>query len=374
MRKKVFFVKDYLKKVLLRKRSHLPVSGRFREDNLSLYRSSRTAREVECPNLPLNLLVEVTSKCNLKCKMCNIHHDKRSGLIIPDVLLDATFELAKTASVVNPFGLGEPLLHPKIAWIVGRYKSLGAYVGFTTNGMLLGEEISRGLIINKLDYLAISIDAADPVLFEKIRRGADLQRISDNIQTLNSLKKYLNSKNPALSLSVVAQAGNFAQLIDIIKLAEELEIFAVDFSPITVHKHISEIQNEALGPSVADWRKTLEVCNGEAAAKGVSIDTRRLQYVLSGSSPKDVYRETTPCPEPFRFMVIRANGDIFPCCNWDVNKPIAVIDASKKISVTDLEKAWRSPKWQALREKVVSGAYPEECRICMTNFTRPFED
>lgn len=366
--------KDYLKKVLLRKGSPLPAYCKSREDNLSSYRSSRTAREIECPNLPLNLLVEVTSKCNLSCRMCNIHHDTRSGHMIPAQLLEVTYDLARTASVVSPFGLGEPLLHPEIAGIVGRYKSSGAFVGFVTNGMLLSEEISKGLITNALDHLAISIDAADQLLLASIRRGADLKRISANIRTLNSLKKSLNSKSPSLSLSVVAQLSNFTQLSSIIQFAEELEISSIDFNPITVHRHISEIQNEALGPHVANWRETLKICNVEAEAKGITIDVSRLQYVLRGSSPKEVYREISPCPEPFRFMVIRANGDIFPCCNWDVNRPMANIAASKETSVTDLEKIWQSPKWRALREDIILENYPEECNKCMANFTRPFKD
>ena len=367
-------MKNYLKKALFRRTSPAPDSIISREDNLALYRSSRAARSAECPNLPLTLLVEVSSKCNLKCRMCNIHHDTRSGRIIPDKLLDLTFDLAKTASVVNPFGLGEPLLHPDIARIVGKYKSQGASVALVTNGMLLDEEISRAFIVNGLDHLAISIDAADQALLANIRRGADLRRISDNIRKLNRLKKSLGSSNPVLSLNVVAQVSNFTRLNSIIQLAEALEIFSVDFSPITVHKHIAGIQDETLGPAVARWRETLEICKSEAGMKGININMQRLQYVFSGSPWTEIYSETAPCPEPFRFMVIRANGDIFPCCNWDVNNPVEKVNISEEISVTDFKEIWQSPPWQALRENIISGNYPEECKACMANFTRPFED
>jgi len=367
-------MKNYLKKVFFGRTFPAPESIITRADNQALYRSSRTARSAECTNLPLTLLVEVSSKCNLKCRMCNIHHDTRSGRIIPDKLLDLTFDLAKTASVVNPFGLGEPLLHPEITRIVGKYKSLGASVELVTNGMLLDEEISRGFIANGLDHLAISIDAADQALLANIRKGADLRRISDNIRKLNRLKKSLGSSKPVLSLNVVAQVSNFTRLKSIIQLAEALEIFSVDFSPITVHKHIAGIHDETLGPGVVRWRETLETCRREAEARGININMQRLQYVLSGSPGKEVYEETVPCPEPFRFMVIRANGDIFPCCNWDVNNPIAKVGVSEETSVTDLKKIWQGPPWQALREKVISGNYPEECKACMANFTRPFGD
>lgn len=371
---KLFHVSRYFKDFISRNsvQGLHPVSTR--EENLSLYRRSRTENSKECPNLPLNLLVEVTSKCNLSCRMCNIHHENRSGINIEAALLEKTFDLAQTAVAVNPYGLGEPLLHPDIADIVGKYKSLGASVGLTTNGMLLSEEVSRGLIVNGLDHLAISTDAADPLLFAEIRRGADLERISDNIMKLNHLKKSLQSGNPTLALSVVAQASNFYQFPQIIHLAEKWDVFYITVVPVTVHEHIPGIRGEALGPGLERWRETLEVCKDEAGARGISIDAQRLYYVLEGSLWEEVYRERTPCPEPFRFMGIRANGDIFPCCNWDIHKPVARIDISREISVSDLKEAWQSEGWQGLRKEVVSGEYPGECRNCMANFTRPLHD
>ena len=374
MRKKTSSVRGYLKEFLFGSASPSSGTPATREENLTLYRNSRSARSPECPNLPLNLLVEVSSRCNLECRMCNIHHDTRSGLIIPEKLLDPTFELAKTATAVNPFGLGEPLLHPEITGIVGRYKSLGVSVILVTNGMLLHEGISRGFILNKLDHLTISIDSADPALFATIRRGADLTKISDNIRKLNDLKKSLGSSTPELSLHVVVQDGNFHQLRDIVYLAEKLNIFFIAFAPITVHGHIAEIQGEALGPWIEDWEETLETCEREAEARGIGLDMHRLSKVLSGASAQEVYKGMIPCPEPFRFMVIRANGDIFPCCNWDVKKPIEKLIVSDETTVSDLVKIWNSPQWQALREKIISENYPEECRICMGNFTRPVED
>lgn len=374
MRKKASWVKNYFRKVVSRGPSPSSASVTSREENLAVYRRSRLENTGSCPNRPLHLLVEVTSKCNLSCKMCNVHYDTKSGITIPDALLEGTFELARNARTVSPFGLGEPLLHPRIIEIVGKYKSLGVSVGLVTNGMLLSERISRGLIIKGLDQLAISIDAAEPVLFSEIRRGADLKRISDNIVTLNRLKRSLQSKNPTLALSVVAQASNFHQLPQIIQLADEWDIRFITVVPVTAHKHISEIQDEALGPLFSYGKEIIERCHTEAGSRGIKIDTQQVEYVLNGSDWKKVYRETMPCPEPFRFMVIRANGDIFPCCNWDVNKPIAKISVSKEISVIDLEKVWQGEKWQMVREKVISGNYPEECRICMMNFTRPFYD
>jgi radical SAM protein with 4Fe4S-binding SPASM domain len=342
--------------------------------NLALYRKARTANSANCANRPLYLLVEVTSKCNLSCRMCNMHHHDKSGITIDDALLETTFQLAETAFSVGPYGLGEPLLHPRIAKIIGRYKASGSTVSITTNGMLMNEKISESLIASGLDHLAVSIDAADPILFSRIRRGADLKRIAGHITTLNRLKKLRQSKTPTLSLNAVVQAGNIHQLPGIIELAEQWEVPFVTLSPITVHKHIAEIQNEVLGPGFTEGKAIIERCYKEAESRGVAIETERLNYVLNGSRWETLYKGITPCPEPFRFMVIRSNGDIFPCCNWDVNKPISSVPRAKGVSVNDLEKAWHDAKWESLRKKIILNDYPEECKTCMANFTRPFHD
>lgn len=374
MGKKTSLVRDYFRKFAARNDAPSCGPAVSREENLALYRRSRREHSGECPNRPLHLLVEITSQCNLSCRMCNIHHDSKAGLVISDELLEGTYALAGSAKTVSPFGLGEPLLHPRITEIVGRYKSLGLSVGLTTNGMLLGERVAKGLITNGLDQLALSIDAAEPVLFSKIRRGADLVRISGNVTALNRLKEDLRRSNPALALNVVVQVSNFDQLPAIIQLADAWNIRFITFVPVTAHSHISEIQDEAIGPSFVRGKAIMEQCHREAEKSGINIDTQRVDYVLNGSGWEDVYRETVPCPEPFRFMVIRANGDIFPCCNWDLNRPIASIPVSGMRAADELERVWQGREWQALREKIVSGRYPEECRACMANFTRPFYD
>ena len=240
--------------------------------------------------------------------------------------------------------------------------------------MLLNEEISRELIREGLDHLTVSVDAADPSLLSGIRRGADLAMISENIARLNQLKRVLQRQNPFLALHIVVLMSNFHQLPELIRLARQWEIAFVILYPIIAHGHIPEIQQEALRGDIPRWQETLETCMEEAELRGITLDAQRLVHILHGHSPEEVYKEIIPCPEPFRFMGIRANGDVFPCCNWNVDTPVARIHSTPDLPLPDLKEAWQSPGWQALRERIVSGKYPKQCRQCMSNFTRPFHD
>ena len=344
-----------------------------REENIRLYKDSRLARSVDCPNLPLNLLVEVTSRCNLSCVMCNVHHNTRSGINISEELLKATFTLSTSANVVHSYGLGEPLLHPDIVEIVKSYKLKGAFVSIITNGMLLSENISNGLVENNLDQLVISIDSADDVLFRKIRRGADLNTVKENIKRINEVKRLKDRLNPAIHMNVVVQRSNFYELIDLVRLARELDIYFITFSPITTHEHISEIKDEGLSSRIKDWKSLIEKCAKVSESYGVSINIERLYHVLNESDPEVVYKEKVPCPEPFNFMGIRANGDIYPCCNWDINDPLASL-AQVSYSVDEILNIWRGKRWRDLRKSIIEDRYPEICKKCMQNFTRPFYD
>lgn len=344
-----------------------------REENTILYKDSRLKRSIDCPNLPLNLLVEVTSRCNLSCVMCNIHHSSRSGMDISKELLDAIYILSTSANVVHSYGLGEPLLHSDIIEIVGRYKLKGVSVSIITNGMLLNENISNGFIKNNLDQLVVSIDSADAFLLKKIRRGADLNIIKENIIKLNEYKRLQNKLNPSLAMNVVVQKSNIHELVDIIRLAKELDIHFITFSPITTHEHISDIRDEGLSSKIEGWRELIKESGKEAERLGISINIERLLHILNESEPDEVYKDKIPCPEPFNFMGIRANGDVYPCCNWDVNEPLGSV-SQNCYSVDDILKIWHGKKWQDLRRSIIEYRYPEICQKCMQNFTRPFSD
>ncbi len=317
--------------------------------------------------MPLTLQVEVTRACNLSCRMCNVHHGSKAGMTIKDEVLEATFELARTAIAVYPFGLGEPLLYPKIVEVIKNYKSLGNLVALISNGMLLNERMARGLIESGLDNLTISFDAATPGLLSEIRKGADFQTISQNISTLNGMKASLKAGNPVLSLNVVVQRRNFVQLPQIIELADNWHISSINLTPISIHEHIPDLEKESLS-HVAEWREVLDLCHKEAERRQINIQTQGLYLVLDRRSPESIYKEVVPCPEPFHFMGISVDGELFPCCQWSLEAPLG------KFPNEAFKNAWKNRNWRLLREKIISNHYPGLCEGCMKRLSRPLRD
>ncbi len=131
---------------------------------------------------PSKLFVEVTTRCNLRCAMC-VKYAPGQGLVEGD-MSEETFErLAPAfphleALVLN--GIGEPLLHRGLERFIERAKvdmPADAWVGFQTNGQLIGPRRAVALVAAGVDRIAISADALSPDRLRSIHGGARLAPI-----------------------------------------------------------------------------------------------------------------------------------------------------------------------------------------------------
>src|SRR4051812_22741932 len=91
------------------------------------------------PPLPRHVQIEVTSACNLRCRMCLVRYapavNKAEGAI-PYELFTKIVDDDPALEVVTLQGLGEPLLHPRIVDMVGYLTARGIRCGFSTNATL----------------------------------------------------------------------------------------------------------------------------------------------------------------------------------------------------------------------------------------------
>ena len=110
---------------------------------------------------PLHLDVELTSHCNLRCRMCFQQHmeSKRSHMN-----LEVFQKIIDEGSREGLCGLklqsrGESLLHPQIMECLAYAKQKNILdIHLTTNGLLLTDDIISGLVDNGLNLLILSFD------------------------------------------------------------------------------------------------------------------------------------------------------------------------------------------------------------------------
>lgn len=165
--------------------------------------------------IPLHLDIEITTKCNLQCIMCERTY-------YPPKAEDMTFETYR--KIIDEFSekggyaiklchLGEPLLHPELSKFIKYAKFKGIIdVMLATNGMLLNTKKSKELIGARLDFIVFSVDSSLPHIYKKIRVGGDLNVVKKNIIALNTMKQLLHSKIPKIQIQGILMFKNRAEM------------------------------------------------------------------------------------------------------------------------------------------------------------------
>lgn len=142
---------------------------------------------------PINLVIELTTKCNLRCSCCPYSKMKRpKGKDMSEELYRKIIDEigAKSPKTVVWFALmGEPLMAPDIVKKIEYAKSVGIKkLCLNTNGVLMDREMSKGLANSGLDEILISIDGLARKTYDSIRCGGDLDQVEQNIYWLKQAK------------------------------------------------------------------------------------------------------------------------------------------------------------------------------------------
>src|SRR5439155_13300251 len=95
-------------------------------------------RGVTVNELPEELYLEVTNRCNLRCRTCPqfFGMSEASADLTVERVAQIAAQLPRLKRAVL-HGIGEPLLNPHLPQIVTLLKARGVHVLFNTNGTLL---------------------------------------------------------------------------------------------------------------------------------------------------------------------------------------------------------------------------------------------
>ena len=172
---------------------------------------------------PSKLFVELTTRCNLRCAMC-VKQAPGQGLVEGD-MDDETFARIAPAFphleslVLN--GIGEPTLHRGLESFIEQAKAAmpaGSWVGFQTNGQLLGRRRAESLVEAGVDRICISADSVAPGQLKAIHGGARLGPIESASGWLHDAAGR-HGRQVSLGLEFVAMRSNLRQLPDLVRWA-----------------------------------------------------------------------------------------------------------------------------------------------------------
>lgn len=205
------------------------------------------------PNLK-HLLLETTTRCNLRCIQCEINVPNYEFRDLPMDLFNKILPFLKEwHPTVQLNGHGETLLHPHFLEMVKTLRGVGCEVTFQTNGMLLKAEIIEKVVALGVETICVSLDAADRELYAEIRRHANLETVLKNLRVVNEMKAKANSPKPTLTIEFVAMRMNIQELPALIGLAGELK--AKDFIVAEMVPFGPTMKGQSLAndPLMAEW-------------------------------------------------------------------------------------------------------------------------
>ena len=205
------------------------------------------------PDALRKVYVEPTNTCNLDCRTCVRHSwDEPEGFMewatfeaVVDGLAQAT---AGEQGTVAFMGLGEPLLHPRFLDMVRLAKQRGLRAEVTTNALLLDDELAAGLLEAGLDQLVVSIDGASAEAFGRVRSGASLERVVENVQRLHDGSGPNYGPGTRIGVEFVAMRSNVAELPGLSRLAARLGATFIIVSNVLAYTP------ELLGETLYDHR------------------------------------------------------------------------------------------------------------------------
>jgi radical SAM protein with 4Fe4S-binding SPASM domain len=196
-------------------------------------------------DLPKEVVIEVTSQCNLDCEFCfnkNSFLDNSQGRYRE---LDNQYIKRIIDSLVRNnikevrFTGGEPLLKQGIFELIRYAKSFGLYVRLNTNATLINKNIIKK-IENYVDDILVPVNSYSP------EKEKELTGREDSFEKkINNLKLLRKSKIPVVRCGSVATSDNIKNLEKIFRIIKKsgIEIWEV-YRPIPIFGQENNITNE----------------------------------------------------------------------------------------------------------------------------------
>lgn len=315
--------------------------------NYSELRNQRqNLREAIPLEKPFTLLFDPSSICNFQCVQCfhsvpNVEKLMPRGKMKLEKFRKIIDELnawkGPKIKVIRIIGFGEPFSNADTPQMIEYVKKANVCdrLEVTTNGSLLSKEVAESIVNSGLDYIRISIYSSIQEKHERVTGSKiKIERILQNIQQLQEIKKQKGTEKPFV----------YIKMLDSFDSAENQAFFDM----------YSSVADEISIEKPHNWLDMEE--------------KSFLSDLYQGKEMKVDYQETMKkvCPQPFKMLSIRQNGDVIVCDpDWMNNTKVGNAFESS------LEEIWHGKKLWDFWKMQIEGrrCENESCRRCNTFLT-----
>jgi MoaA/NifB/PqqE/SkfB family radical SAM enzyme len=288
---------------------------------------------------PIKLTVALTDRCNLKCFICTREEfegeigSKGSNLVLEN--LQKMEPALREAEIIQLTGFGETFLHPQLGEALDYIYAINPrenLVYFISNGTLLSRAWGEKLD-NRLNYLAISLNAARPETYKldmhpylyrytrdsapKAYRGKRFaedkkrERPCPFEQTVGRIGDFMSAlgeqSGRRVALHYVVHRDNIDEMPEFVRLAHGLGITQVHFT----HYMMNRVENMEF--SIFFEKDRYNAAINDAVLLGDELGVSVMGRRFFAEEDRTFIAERD-CDWPINQAMVFTRGETSPCC------------------------------------------------------------
>lgn len=306
---------------------------------------------------PTWIQIEPATLCNIYCMMCRTYDENKNwGKLAEPELFEHLYKTGwlKYAELLEINGWGETFLNPQIGGFLEKckkYKNLTMQI--TTNGLLLNNHKILSILCELPQLiLRFSIDSADLLVYEKIRRGGSWKVLMENIEMLNRIKQERGSRLMK-ACDCLVHRMNVNDLDKMVDFSVKYGFNSLNFMRVC-HCEGLEVSDDLAIPAMERAKEYAKDKKIQLRTYGKYKDKEKIP-----GTGTVMEKMSWRCERPWKHVLIRIDGAVVPCCYLSNYRCNAVMG---NIFKEPLSKIWNSKKYVQLRKSAYKG-YPDFCDV-----------
>jgi MoaA/NifB/PqqE/SkfB family radical SAM enzyme len=266
--------------------------------------------------MPKTITLTLTSRCNLRCIMCDHWRNKNIEELSSDEWKRIIDQLERMKIKEVDVSGGEPFVRKDIWEILEYLASKKISVNITTNFTLLTEEDIKRLFETSVSRLQISLDGIEET--HDVIRGQKntFNRVIKNIELFRKEREEKKSKIQ-LNATTVIMRNNLDKLIDIYNFTKKSGFTSITYQPV-VDSNLDLTRRDAIHPLKIPKERLTEM--DRVIEKLIEI--RKKDHFIGNSirhleDIKKYFRneklDNVKCYSGFVLGIISPNGEVWSC-------------------------------------------------------------
>ena len=302
---------------------------------------------------PRMIEVETSTRCGFKCRMCEHTYWSEPSRLMSLREFETILDNFPKLKWIGLTGIGDSFANPDFLPILRLVKSRGIYVEIFDNFYNIEPDVAAELLELGVDHIFVSLDAATPETYRKIRPGSNFQRVINNVSALYRIKREKGIFLPEMRFHYITSKLNQHELLRFLEMVDKIRgglpakvLFAEVLHPF---KEIEDLYYRIP-------RSLMDKAERRGNELGLAVHWNR-----------DVFRgqpisTCTNWSQPYIFV----DGSVLPCCalNEGNHRAFQREHALGNVFQQPFKDIWYGEKYTKLRLSVHRGRALPPCDKC----------